>query len=183
VGYYDTWGNLGPESYGDYLGLRFPTKWISADGKTLWGVFSSLGRYDSFNLVKVRLTVASSIPEVKSPAQGAALTPGAAVTTRGAGSRLRWSIERFNTDTGPGADPVPGTSPAYVASGKGRSITFTVPLDARAGDVLRITLAGRGGRVYRDCPINTASPVAAGPQPGSAATPAGTRAPAESWLP
>ncbi len=57
VGYYDNWGNLGPESFGDYLGLRFPLKWISADGQTLWAVFSSLGQYDSFNLVKTTLTV------------------------------------------------------------------------------------------------------------------------------
>jgi hypothetical protein len=154
VGYYDTWGNLGPESYGDYLGLRFPTKWISADGKTLWGVFSSLGRYDSFNLVKVRLTVARSIPELRSPAQGTALTPGAAVTARGAGSRLRWSVERFNTDTGPRTDPVPLTDPAHIASAEGRSITFRVPPDVHAGDVVRITLEGRGGRVYRDYPVN-----------------------------
>jgi hypothetical protein len=171
VGYYDTWGNLGPESYGDYLGLRFPTKWISADGKTLWGVFSSLGRYDSFNLVNVRLRVARSIPELRSPAQGTALMPGAAVTARGAGPHLRWSVERFNTG------PVPSTDPAQIASGNGRSMTFRVPLDARAGDVLRITLEGRGGRVYRDYPVNAGSPVAAGPESGSAATPAGIRAP------
>ncbi|MEP6546195.1 MAG: hypothetical protein ABJD53_01915 [Gammaproteobacteria bacterium] len=89
VGYYDTWGNLGPESYGDYLGLRFPAKWISGDGKTLWGVFSGLGRYDSFNLVKMTLVVAKSISEIGLPARGAGSAPGAVVTARGIKSRLR----------------------------------------------------------------------------------------------
>jgi hypothetical protein len=60
VGYYDNWGHLGQDSFGDFLGLRFPAKWISSDGKTLWAVFSSLGKYDSFNLVKATLTVRGS---------------------------------------------------------------------------------------------------------------------------
>jgi hypothetical protein len=59
VGYYDTWGSLGAQSYGDYLGLVFPTQWISPDGRTLWAVFSSLGQYDSFNLVKATLRVSA----------------------------------------------------------------------------------------------------------------------------
>lgn len=59
IGYYDTWGSLGPESYGDFLGLGLPTKWISPDGRTLWAVFSSLGQYDSFNIVKATLSVST----------------------------------------------------------------------------------------------------------------------------
>jgi hypothetical protein len=165
VGYYDTWGNLGPESFGDYLGLRFPTKWISPDGKTLWGVFSSLGRYDSFNLVKLELTVAGSIPKLSLPARGTAFSPGTVVTARGVGSQLRWSVERLNTGA------------ARIASGTGRSIRFTVPLDTQARDVVRITLQGRGGRVYRDYRINAASPVAAVPGSQNAAARAGTQAP------
>lgn len=55
IGYYDDWGKLGPESHGDYLGLVLPTAWMSADGRTLWAIFSSLGRYDSFNVVKATL--------------------------------------------------------------------------------------------------------------------------------
>lgn len=58
IGYYDNWGDLGPESHGDYLGVTLPTKWISEDGLTLWGIFSSLGQYDSFNIVKATLAVA-----------------------------------------------------------------------------------------------------------------------------
>jgi len=59
IGYYDNWGNLGPESHGDNLGMTFPTKWISADGLTLWAIFSSSGQYDSFNIVKATLSVSA----------------------------------------------------------------------------------------------------------------------------
>jgi hypothetical protein len=55
VGYYDDWGALGPTSGGDFLGLHLSMKWASADGKTLWGVFSGLNEFDSFNVVKARL--------------------------------------------------------------------------------------------------------------------------------
>ncbi|HZO23389.1 MAG TPA: DUF4185 domain-containing protein [Steroidobacteraceae bacterium] len=58
VGYYDHWGDLGSESRGDFLGLVLPTKWISADGRTLWAIFSALGQYDSFNFVRATLSVA-----------------------------------------------------------------------------------------------------------------------------
>jgi hypothetical protein len=165
IGYYDTWGNLGPESFGDYLGLRFPTKWISADGKTLWGVFSSLGRYDSFNLVKVSLTVAKSIPELRAPAGGTTLRPGAVVKAWGTGSRLRWSVQRLNAPA------------AQIATGTGRSLTFTVPLDAGSNDVVRIVLQGRDGGVYRDYRITADGPAAAVRGSESAATPAEIRAP------
>ena len=57
VGYYDDWGSLGPESRGDFLGVVFPVKWISHDGRTLWGIFSSMGQYDSFNIVRATLSV------------------------------------------------------------------------------------------------------------------------------
>jgi hypothetical protein len=64
IGYYDNWGELGSEAYGDYLGLVLPTKWISADGCTLWAIFSSLGQYDSFNLVKATVSVRQSPPRM-----------------------------------------------------------------------------------------------------------------------
>ncbi len=57
IGYYDDWGNLGPQSHGDNLGLVLPTKWFGADGRTLWAIFSSLGEYDSFYLVEGTLEV------------------------------------------------------------------------------------------------------------------------------
>lgn len=58
VGYYADWGRFGAaQADGDYLGLHFPAKWMSADGKTLWGVFSGLHALDSFNVVEARLSL------------------------------------------------------------------------------------------------------------------------------
>lgn len=60
IAYYNNWGGFGRR---ESLGVDFPTKWISADGKTLWGVFSGGrsnprdGVLDSFNLVKLTLTL------------------------------------------------------------------------------------------------------------------------------
>jgi len=56
LGYYENWGNLQAETAGDYLSLRIPSKWISADGKTVWAVFSGLKSFDSFNLVRGSLS-------------------------------------------------------------------------------------------------------------------------------
>jgi hypothetical protein len=57
VGYYSHWGDFGSKAGGDYLGLRFPAKWMSSGGKTLWGVYSGPGPLDAFNLVEARLTL------------------------------------------------------------------------------------------------------------------------------
>jgi len=56
--YGDDWGRFPAWSHGDYLGLSFPAKWISADGRTLWGVFSGPGHLDAFNMVRARLVIA-----------------------------------------------------------------------------------------------------------------------------
>ena len=57
IAYYDDWGGLN-ESAGEANGLTFPAKWLSQDGKTLWGVFSAVSNgYDSFNVAKAELTV------------------------------------------------------------------------------------------------------------------------------
>ena len=61
IAYYQNWGGFA--GHGS-LGVDFPTKWISRDGKTMWAVFSG-GRLkgsrdnvlDSFNLVKLTLNV------------------------------------------------------------------------------------------------------------------------------
>ncbi|MGH8258979.1 MAG: hypothetical protein ACREUG_04745, partial [Steroidobacteraceae bacterium] len=53
--YGDDWGHFPASTHGDFLGLTFPAKWISRDGRTLWGVFSGPGGLDAFNLVEVRL--------------------------------------------------------------------------------------------------------------------------------
>lgn len=51
VGYYEDWGGLRAETQGDYLSLRIPSKWISADGRSIWAIFSGPKSFDSFNLV------------------------------------------------------------------------------------------------------------------------------------
>jgi hypothetical protein len=56
VGYYDDWGRLGRSGSGDFLGLVLPTMWMSADGRTLWCVYSGLREFDAFNVVKATLT-------------------------------------------------------------------------------------------------------------------------------
>ncbi len=55
VGYYEHWGNLRDASGGEFFGPLLPSKWISADGRDLWAVFSGPGVYDSFNVVEARL--------------------------------------------------------------------------------------------------------------------------------
>lgn len=49
VAYEEDWGGFGE---GEALGYHLPTKWISADGRTLWMIFSSTGELDSFNLIE-----------------------------------------------------------------------------------------------------------------------------------
>jgi hypothetical protein len=69
VYYSDSWGRFPAWSDGDYLGLTFPVKWMSADGRTLWGVFSGPGRLDAFNVVRARLVMPRSrgAPRVRAP--------------------------------------------------------------------------------------------------------------------
>lgn len=63
IAYYQNWGGFGNR---ESLGVDFPTKWISRDGKTMWAVFSggrltpSDGVLDSCNLVKLTLTLRKS---------------------------------------------------------------------------------------------------------------------------
>lgn len=59
----DDWGGFG--NTGEPLLLTFPTKWISTDGKTLWGVFSwGSPAGDAFHLLKATLSFgnASTLP-------------------------------------------------------------------------------------------------------------------------
>jgi len=63
VAYYEAWGGMGAEGHG--LNCDFPQKWMSADGLTMWAVFSVYGAgakkgvqaHDKFNLVKATLTL------------------------------------------------------------------------------------------------------------------------------
>lgn len=54
VAYERNWGGFG-SSFALFYAI--PTKWISADGKTIYVIFSSTGVLDSFNLVKATLTL------------------------------------------------------------------------------------------------------------------------------
>jgi hypothetical protein len=65
VAYYENWGGMG--TVGEGLTCEFPQKWMSADGLTLWGIFSAYGEgakqginaHDRFNLIKVTLSIAA----------------------------------------------------------------------------------------------------------------------------
>jgi hypothetical protein len=50
VAAYDRWIDATPK-----FGFTFPQKWTSADGKTMWMVFSGTRAYDSFNAVRATL--------------------------------------------------------------------------------------------------------------------------------
>ena len=61
VTYEEHWGQMGTE--GEGLTCSFPAKWMSADGRTLWCVFSAYGAgakeginaHDKFNLMRVEI--------------------------------------------------------------------------------------------------------------------------------
>ena len=61
IAYYENWGRMGAE--GEGLTCGFPQKWMSADGLSLWSIFSVYGdgakmginAHDKFNLVKATL--------------------------------------------------------------------------------------------------------------------------------
>jgi hypothetical protein len=61
IAYCENWGGMGVE--GEGLSCEFPQKWMSADGLTLWCIFSAYGdgakrgikAHDRFNLVRVKL--------------------------------------------------------------------------------------------------------------------------------
>ena len=47
---------------GDYMGVQFPTGWMSADGRTLWAVFNggAGGRYhDRLNIMRAVLSTSA----------------------------------------------------------------------------------------------------------------------------
>lgn len=67
IAYYENWGGMGVE--GEGLSCEFPQKWMSADGLTLWCIFSAysdgakkgIKAHDQFNLVRVKLKTSKSI--------------------------------------------------------------------------------------------------------------------------
>jgi hypothetical protein len=71
IDYNEHWGNMWSE--GEGLTCGFPQKWMSADGLTLWSIFSVYGdgakrginAHDRFNLVKATLQpVTSTLPPI-----------------------------------------------------------------------------------------------------------------------
>jgi hypothetical protein len=66
IAYYENWGGMGTD--GEGLSCEFPQKWMSADGITLWCIFSAYGdgakkgikAHDRFNLVRMKLTRADT---------------------------------------------------------------------------------------------------------------------------
>jgi hypothetical protein len=52
VSYESDWGGLSSLATEESLGYVLPTKWMSADGLTVWCIFSSTGILDSLNIVK-----------------------------------------------------------------------------------------------------------------------------------
>jgi hypothetical protein len=60
--YADDWGHFPASAQGDFLGLSFPAKWISHDGRRLWGVFSGPDGLDAFNLVRAQLETRAGHP-------------------------------------------------------------------------------------------------------------------------
>jgi hypothetical protein len=57
VGYYDDWGRFGASASGDFLGLVLPTMWMSADGRTLWCIYSGEHQFDAFRVVRATLKI------------------------------------------------------------------------------------------------------------------------------
>jgi hypothetical protein len=55
IAYYEDWAAYWPSARGEYLGLHLPPNWISADGKTLWCIFSGVEEFDSFNVIEAKL--------------------------------------------------------------------------------------------------------------------------------
>jgi len=139
IAYYDNWGGFNA-SGGEGNGLSFPTKWMSGDGRTLWSVFSATGSFDSFNLARVVLSASTAIPQITAPAPGTTFAAGETVTALGAGPDLFWSVQRL-------------TDGDLLAQGAGTAITFEVPSDSRPAQLIRISLSGADGRVYRDYAI------------------------------
>jgi hypothetical protein len=60
--------------------FTFPQKWMSTDGTTLWMVFSGLGEYDSFNLVKGTLSLKDAPLPTATPTSTPTATPASTPT-------------------------------------------------------------------------------------------------------
>lgn len=149
VVYYEDWGGFN-ETAGKGTGIAFPAKWISADGRTLWAVFSGLktsqqNHFDSFNLAVLKVRTRHGLPRIESTGADAHVSAGARIKLRGTGSNLAWLVSRMRLQ----AHEVRFER---IGAGSGRSLEFTVPGDIGAGEVVRVTLSNDalGTSVFRD---------------------------------
>jgi hypothetical protein len=99
-------------------------------------------------VAKAVLTTNTGIPEIEAPGVDATLSPGDRITARGAGIDLSWSVEYWSARN-------LAAGMHMLAYGSGSAITFTVPNDASGNTLVRATLMGRWGSVYRDFKVGT----------------------------
>jgi hypothetical protein len=94
-------------------------------------------------VAKAGVTTNSGLPEITAPGVDAVLSPGERIAARGTGSDLSWLVEDWSTRN-------LAAGMHALAYGSGSAITFTVPNDASGNTLVRATLMGRWGSVYRD---------------------------------
>ena len=91
VAYYDSW--RGMANSGEGLTCSFPRKWMSADGKTMWCVFSVYSSggagdaHDRFNLIKTTLTLKQTQTDTTPPSA----PTGLAASASGSQVSLSWT--------------------------------------------------------------------------------------------
>ncbi|HKT74952.1 MAG TPA: hypothetical protein VJQ47_18840 [Steroidobacteraceae bacterium] len=138
VAYYTDWGGFN-EAAGEGNGMQLPAKWIAADGKGAWAVFSGVANgFDSFNVAKATFSVPGTLPRIIAPDADVEVALGETVTVTGAGPGLHWSVDLLND-----GQPV-------LATASGNSVVFTVPGNDPSGGWVRVTLSNAQGRIYRD---------------------------------
>jgi hypothetical protein len=143
VDYRDDWGSFDATATGAFLGLHMPSKWMSADGKTVWAVFSNLRELDSFNLVKATLDVSSDVPRLTAPTADSILALGMSYAATAEGADLEWTVE------------MRGKRTSIMDRGHGSSFEIHMPRKAKASDVVRVTLKSPTASVYRDFEIKS----------------------------
>ena len=152
VMYQESWLGMASTGQGHYLGVRFPTKWMTDGGRTLWAVFSchdagaagACGQYhDRFNLIKATLRVGGTVANRPPVAGGdsAATEVGKGVT-----------IAVLANDSDPDGDALtltaatnPPKGTATVSTDK-KSIRYQPDAGYKGSDSFSYTVSdGRGG--------------------------------------
>jgi hypothetical protein len=135
----------GMTSGGEGLSSSFPTKWISADGLTMWNVFSVYGSgaqrgifgHDRFNLVKTTLALKKGVPSNQPPRADA----GADVTI---GLFASATLDGTVSDDGPPSGQLSVqwskvSGPGSVTFADARAVDTTATFSASGTYVLRLT--------------------------------------------